>query len=231
MLEDDKLRDTLKGNINHLVASEKVSKRQAIYNIRINSVNLSELITKLEDIFLKQTKAFKINVSFSFILRNSIDGSYRFYYGSSNNSLLTQPQVIADREGFDQFVQILRDQDILESMREQRPNSKLSFYLVTNMVVKLTYLDFTIGSRVQLPDYILNHRSIIALARDRNNNKPYDDNLCFFRALSLHNGCHVKNLEKCSKHYFRSYLSSSGMKEHGFQGIDLSELPELELLF
>ena len=145
ILGNEALAKVLRENVNYLIPNEKLSKRQAIYNCRVDSLNYASLSEQLEEMFAKQKKAFKINISFSFVLKNNSDDSYRFYYGSSNNSLFSEPQVIADREGFDTFLGLLREQDILASIREHRPSSKWVFYLVTNMVVKLTFLEFTLG--------------------------------------------------------------------------------------
>ena len=231
VMEDEKLVSEIEKNIHRIAESRSITRRQATYNLRVDSLDVDGIAAKLNDIFHKQTKSFKIQVSFSFVLRNNVDGSYRFYYGSYNNTLLDKPAVVSNREGLERFIQQLRDMDIFESILQQRPNSKWVYNVVTNVIFSLTFLDFPIGSRVALPDYLMNHRSIIALARDRNNNKPCDDNLCFFRALAIHNGCHSKNLEKAAKEYFRRYLTASGIKERCFEGIDLEEVPDMEVLY
>ena len=52
-----------------------------------------------------------------------------------------------------------------------------------------------------LPGYIVGNYGLDALENDKNTGKPYQDNLCFFRCLALHNGCHTKNLERDTKYY------------------------------
>ena len=197
--------------------------------MRLNDLGINNIESKLYEIFEQQTRAFKMSLSFSFVLRNVTDGTYRFFYGSNNNNLFDKPSVISDRDTFDRFILKLKSADILESIRAQRPNSKWAFHLVTNLIVTLNFLDFPIGSRVHLPTYILNHPSIIALARDRNHSRPYDDNLCFFRCLALHRGCHSKNLESATKHYFHQYHQWSGTKMCNFHGIDIGEIHNLEV--
>ena len=167
VMEDEKLVSEIGKNIHRIAEFSSITRRQATYNLRVDSLDVDEIAAKLSDIFLKQTKSFKIQVSFSFVLRNNVDGSYRFYYGSYNNTLLDKPAVVSNREGLERFIQQLRDMDIFESILQQRPNSKWVYNVVTNVIFTLTFLDFPIGSRVALPDYLMNHRSIIALARDR----------------------------------------------------------------
>ena len=57
-----------------------------------------------------------------------------------------------------------------------------------------------------------------------------DSNLCFFRALALHNGCHQKNLERDAKHYYERYREFFPEKKKFF-GVKLKELPGIEHLF
>ena len=54
--------------------------------------------------------------------------------------------------------------------------------------------------------------------------------MCFFRALVLHNGCHVKNLKCNAKHYYQRYRATRPQKKK-FCGVQLKELSDLEQLF
>ena len=54
----------------------------------------------------------------------------------------------------------------------------------------------SLGRGKYLPGYIVENRGIIPLDRDIRRGKPYEDHLCFFRCLALHNGWHTKNLER-----------------------------------
>ena len=149
-MQDEALVKEIESNVRFIREQETGGRRQKRITVRINSLNGNEIESKLSDIFSNQTKAFKISLSFSFILRNVNDESLRFFYGSFNNTLLEKPFVVSDRAGFDRLIALLRDTDILESVRQQRPNSKWVFHLITNMVVTLDFLDFPIGSRVSL---------------------------------------------------------------------------------
>ena len=63
------------------------------------------------------------------------------------------------------------------------------------------------------------------LENDKNTGKPYQDNLCFFHCLALHNGCHTKNLERDTKY------REAGLAKKKFHGVKLSELDDLEKLY
>ena len=90
--------------------------------------------------------------------------------------------------------------------------------------------DHPISRGIYLPGYIAENRGIDALENDKNTGKPYKDNLCFFHCLALHNGCHTKNLERDSKHYYQQYREA-GLVKKKFHGVKLSELDELEKLY
>ena len=90
--------------------------------------------------------------------------------------------------------------------------------------------DHPIGRGKYLPHYLVENRRISPLDRDIRKGKPYQDNLCFFRCLALHNGCQTKNLERDTKHYYQQYREA-GLAKKKFHGVKLSELGELEKLY
>ena len=96
-----------------------------------------------------------------------------------------------------QVREALLNLDVLEWVRQRRPNSKWVVQQVTNVTFFVTKLQgHPIGRGTYLPSYLAKNHGLVALDRNRNNGKVYSDNLCFFRALELHNGCHQKNLER-----------------------------------
>ena len=76
----------------------------------------------------------------------------------------------------------------------------------------------------------MENRGIDALDRNYRTGKIYSDNLCFFRALALHNGCHPKNLERDAKHFYERYREFCPEKKKFF-GVKLKELIDLEHLY
>lgn len=52
----------------------------------------------LHAIFCDQSSAFKISISFGFILSNVETGEKRYYYPSQNGFIFDQPLVVADEE-------------------------------------------------------------------------------------------------------------------------------------
>ncbi|KAL9961202.1 hypothetical protein ACROYT_G030103 [Oculina patagonica] len=202
------------------------------YNYRLSSLNSSELITHLDEIFEDQSNVFKLNIAFGFILRNNETNELQYYYASRNNNLLFEsPFQIATAAELQQVRQTLEDIDILEFVRQQRPSSKWVVDTVTNITFYITKIrGHPIGCGCDLPGYLRNNPGLIALDRHRRTGRPFNDNLCFFRALALHNGCHTKNLERDAHHYYQVYRQAKpDIKK--FCGVTFKELSDLEQLF
>ena len=90
--------------------------------------------------------------------------------------------------------------------------------------------DHQIGHGKYLPHYLVENRGITPLDRDVWRGKPYQDNLCFFHCITLHNSCHTKNLERDTRHYYQHYREA-GLAKKKFHGVKLNELDELEKLY
>jgi len=136
-------------------------------------------------IFREQTTAFKINVSFGFFLRHMETGKLRYYHSSQNNSrVFDVPHLIRTEEDLERYLDELQGQDILEFIRQQRPDTKWVVHLLTNVTFYVNKLfENPIGARIVLPDHILKNKAVVALVGGSNG--LYTDNLCFFRWLAV----------------------------------------------
>ena len=91
-------------------------------------------------------------------------------------------------------------------------------------MVTVTRLNFPIGHPSQLPPYVINNESINALAFDRHTGEPYNDYLCLFRCLALHQGAGERHLHRATNSLFGRYLQETSQVRENFDGVDLSEL-------
>ena len=141
--------------------------------------------------------------SLAFVLRNNETGELQYHYASRNNNhLFDSPFQITTAADLQPVREALWDIDVLEWVRQKRPNSEWVVDQVTNVTFFATKLQgHPIGCGKNLPHYIVENRGIDALDRNAKTGEVYNDNLCFFRALGLHNGCHLTNLERDAKHY------------------------------
>ena len=191
-----------------------------------------ELITHLNNIFTDQSTVFKLNVSFGFILCNKETRALQYYYASrKNEQVFEEPFQITTAADLQQVHEALLNLNVLEWVCQWRPNSKWVVEQVTNITFFVTKLrGHPIGRGTYLPSYLAKNHGLVALDRNCNNGKVYSDNLCFFRALALHNGCHPKNLERDAQHYYEWYREFSPEKNKFF-GVKLKELTDLEHTF
>ncbi|KAK3725754.1 hypothetical protein QZH41_001058 [Actinostola sp. cb2023] len=203
------------------------------YNFRLESYERHVFQQILFQILADQSTVFRLNLSFGFVLRNTETGNLQYYHASANNNrVFDQPFLMNNANDLQQIIDAIHNLDITEWVKQQRPNSKWIVDVVANVCFYVSKIrGHPIGRSVLLPPYILNNRGIISLDCHRRSGLPYRDQLCFFRCLALHNGCHLKNLERDTKHYFERYLEIFPQEDGIFQGIKLEELSELEKLY
>ena len=161
----DAVRDNW-GSIRTYVAQGPVQTR---YNHRLTTMDTRELQEPLRQLFEEQTTAFKVNLSFGFILKQKVTGRLRYYHSSNNccGRLLEEPSLITNRGDFDRFLARIQESDILQWAIAQRPNSDWVCEHVTNATFFLNRIvQHPIGCvGVTLPDYVKNNKAIVGLEK------------------------------------------------------------------
>ena len=115
--------------------------------------------------------------------------------------------------------------------RQQRPNLKWVVHAITKATFYVNKLKHhPIGCGVNLPNYILNNKVVVALQKDKSNNYTYTDNLCLFRCLVVWSECHFHNFRATVVAYFR-HIAGTEANPKQFPGVTLSELPNIEERF
>ena len=205
---------------------------QDVYNFRLEGLDLRALYPQLQAMFNQQKSRFKINVSFGFVLRNSETAAFRYYHSSHNQGrMLEAPILITSQEDFNQFLDTIAHEDILEWARQQRPNTKWVVVMVTNMTVFINKLpDHPIGCpNLNLPEYIKNNKFILGMDKHMKRHIPYNDQLCFFRCVAVQQGVSYKesqkHLEDAVRHLFDQLIGGNPAQ---FDGVNLKDIPELE---
>ena len=179
---------------------------------------------QLRVLFDQQTTSFKINCSFAFILKEKQSGRLKYYHSSNNccGRYLEEPSLIGNRADFDQFLERIREPDILKWAIAQRPNSDWVCEMATNVTFFINRIvQHPIGCvGIVLPPHIKRKKSIIGLETD-GNGRPYIDNLCLFRCLGLHLGRDVTTL----------YEEYTDQPVDTFEGVTIDELHKVEATF
>ena len=190
------------------------------YNYRLSSMDMSEFSTYVEHIFEDQTTVFKLNLSFGFVLFNNDTEQMQYHHSSANNNrVFDSPFQIRNRQDLDQVRAALKNLDVFEWARQQRPNFKWVVMDITNATFYVTKLrDHPIGPSTRLPKYVLENRAVVVDCNEQTG-LPYDDKLCLFRCLALHRGCHPHNLERDAQHFYEQYSDGEEFDDVTFGGV------------
>ena len=96
-LDDEQLNQLYRTHMNQMGDQEIQGRHTRPYLHYLNDqqgslINNTEIVIK--EIYHQQRHAFKINLSFSFILQHRETLEYRYFYGSNNEQLLNSPRLI-----------------------------------------------------------------------------------------------------------------------------------------
>ena len=84
--------------------------------------------------------------------------------------------------------EILKKTDVIESCTKESSNTKWKFFKLTNLTIFAALLrDIPMGCKdAIIPESISKNHTVNCLTFEKNTRKPYNDNLCLFRAVALH---------------------------------------------
>ena len=229
---DRNLRQVYVKNFPRIRDSETLNRRSRIYLRYLNHTNsplIETIAHAIEDIFYRQSNAFKINLSFSFILQHRETGEFRYHYASNNLQLLRSPRLIRNQQDLENLLDHLASKDFLSHLKDQRPNTKWIIERIVSLRIHLVMTTYPLGNPPKLPDYIKNNRFIIGLEKDENHAYRYKDHLCFFRCLAI--GKFEKTRHKCNqkaKELFQDYCQHFQVDSKDFKGVELTDFRNLK---
>ena len=203
------------------------------YNFRVNGeFSYETLHEHVREIYRASQSAFRINITFGFILKNIEDGSYRYFYAHNNEGVFSSPFTISNADDVLQLFRKINQLDILQSIYKLRPNTKWKVHTLTNIrYVVFKMIDKNLGVGV-VPDYIKRKQCINSLDINPSTKKPYTDYYCAFRCLAFHEGHRtIYNIERTVKMYRDKWFIHKNLNLRGFRGVLLSEMGDFEKLF
>src|SRR5271166_1627333 len=116
----------------------------------------------------------------------------------------------------------INGEKIIHKLTKKFPDTKTRMIGVYHMAVKVIRLDYLIGAKIQLPDYIKKSNHIIGL-EDVNNN------ICFWACLALAEGCTKNRFVKKTKELFNKFYKTNLKKFDDYKGFDyVNELDKYE---
>ena len=120
--------------------------------------------------------------------------------------------------------------DIVDLCTRERANTKWMFYKLTNLTVFAALLkDVPMGCKASvLAETLLKNQNVNCLTFEKNTRKPYNDNLCLFRAVALQLLGNERLEEKISK-FFNLFLNNSGEGDPSkLLGVHMNDIPKVE---
>ncbi|KAJ8311825.1 hypothetical protein KUTeg_010638 [Tegillarca granosa] len=227
---DERLQEVYQANEPLILQNHDIGPVESTYNFPVgNDLNVDQLMRYVDEIYREQQYAFRLNLSFGVILQNRETGDYRYFTAYTNNVVLENPMHISRRPNLRGLYLKLRRMDILNELLHTRPDTKLVPVLLTNVLFYVTSTKYPVGVG-NLPEYLMTRESIYPLVKNQNTGRPYDDHLCLFRCLALHNGYDIKSVDTPAKQYYQDWRKFSKSNKE-FCGVSFEEFPEFERCF
>ena len=162
--------------------------RYIVFNFATNLLDADTLSQKLDTVFDKLKYAAKLNVSLGFSLKNIEDGTYRYYYTHENDTSMERSKFVETKEVLLKIKNVFSSTNVTGACTKERANTKWKLYKFTNFTV---FADLPrkvpMGSKNAVPpEPLTKNNTVNCLTYEWNTRKPYNDNLCLHRALSLY---------------------------------------------
>ena len=203
-----------------------------MFNFGVNNLTAQVIEKKLDCVLDKLKCVAKLNLALGFILKNIEDGKFRYFYAHENNTLLEQTKLVSNKDDMAKSKEILKKTDVIESCTKERTNTKWRFFNLTNLTKFAALLrDIPMGCKdAVLPESLLKNHTVNWLTFEKSTKKPYNDNLCLFKALALHLHGNERLEEETSKLFNRFLVNSTNLDPSKFQGVCMVDIPSVEVI-
>ena len=205
--------------------------RKKFHNFKIMEINHGTVIEKLDCVYNKLPNSAKINISFGFVLQSVQNPEeFRYYYAADNNPVFLNSMVLSDNSDLNYIKSKLREDEILPNLINQHPDTKWKFYCVTNVTFFVFLLNgVPLGCMEQsIPSTLLKNAIVEGFVSDCEK-RPYQDNLCMFRALAYE--LYGSNeIQQNTMELMQMFLSATRRDDETFPGIHEDDIPVLEAL-
>ena len=197
-----------------------------MFNFAVNNLTAQVIEEKLDRVLDKLKCGAKLNLALGFILKNIEDGKFRYFFARENNTLLQQSKLVSNKDDMANMKEILKKTDVIESCTNEESNTKWTNRTILAALLK----DTPMGCKdAVLPESLLKNHTINCLTLEKNTRKPYNDNLCLFRALALHLHANGKRLEEETSKLFNLFLvNSTNPDPSKVHGVCMDDIPSLE---
>ena len=186
-IDVESLEEGMETCTHFLVDSEMENGGQKIFTFAMEILDAHTSSQKLDSVREAQVCS-KVEVALGFVLKNVEDGTCRSYYAHENNNLMERWKLMATKSALVKIKNVLSNTDAIEACTKERAKTKWKFIKLTNVTASAFLLkEDSMGCKeVVLPESLVKNHIVNCLTYEENTRKPYNDNLCLFRALALH---------------------------------------------
>src|SRR6266516_888535 len=200
-------------------ARQKVEANRLKYGKEFNSKYLKmhyyNNIKSLEDIvksfmttYKKENKAFKLLFSFGYVTEKHEETEYKLkLYQPSQQYFYDKPVCIRNKKDINILTTKINAEHVVHKLTETFPDSATRLIGVYSMAVKVIRLDYPIGSKIKLQDYIRNSKFIVGLENAGNN-------LCFWACIALAEGVRTYRYIRKAKELFHTFYPNKTVNDY-----------------
>jgi len=222
------LTDTLNKQINNKINESRLlyksNHNMDIYNI----TSLSNVYKILNNIYNKAKSAFKVHISFEYVIINKITGDVTIN-SSTTKFYFNNPQFIKNKLDMMNMLNKISDHAIKSDLDQSLPNTHSQLIGVYSIGVKIFNLSYLIGTSIILPNYILNSKYIISLDKVENNLSFWANLNVLTACCALMHGFKKDAFIKKMKELLIKYYGKYNTNYNGFDYIN--ELTNFEKTF
>jgi hypothetical protein len=144
---DEGLRDCYRTNRALILERYREGPVESTYNIPMfPGMTMSDIAPALREIYDRQSHAYKVNLSFGFIMWHVVTGQFRYFRPFDNVNVFEAPILVSTRDDITKVLRKLKALDIVTEMTKNRPDTKWKLVLLTNIRVKTYNTNFPLGA-------------------------------------------------------------------------------------
>ena len=144
-MDQNHVHELYNNNWNVIKTSVKRGKRLDRYHFQLNDGDTMAQIDRfLKMCYAEQLNAFKVNLSFGFILRHATTGEFRFFHPSNNVALLSPPLMISKMRDVDDLLEKIDKEDLIQYAYNTKPTSSWRVYKIVCVRIDVTKLPGTL---------------------------------------------------------------------------------------
>ena len=196
------------------------------YSFDISSIQ--DMKNKLLQLYKNQENAFKLSIQFSFVFEKMIEKDENEFtydyivFNSTKNKFYIESVLIKNLNQLKAVMNKFNIEDILTYIDSMKPSSAHKIIGITQMEVKIFDMEYRIGAKIELPDFILKNQNINSMIDSTNN-------MCFWNCLAFHKSKSRKSF-KLGKELYETFYENKPNKN--YLGFDIhNDLDKFENKF